>query len=276
MDFRVITLIFIGSYVIRASILRSNGENDSIKNAAEDKPAKTELKERQKDPESSADETKGLKGLKMRSKESKAFLRRQDDPRRSEEDAWGYAVMGRGHQKLVRLDDPRPVEEQDEGYQSGGVGGLNLPRKKNKGRLMLSSKDSKAFLKRQDDPRPVEEQDEGYQSGGVGGLNLPRKKNKGRLMLSSKDGKAFLKRQDDPQPGRRKGGRYGRRYGSRYGGRYGEHHYPEHYYPYNRRYGVGYNEEGGYHEEKKVVKLDDPQPVKEQGKKNKGRRTRAE
>ena len=26
-----------------------------------------------------------------------------DDPRRSEEDAWGYAVMGRGHQKLVRL-----------------------------------------------------------------------------------------------------------------------------------------------------------------------------
>merc|ERR1711970_607456 len=131
--------------------------------------------------------------------------------------------MGRGHQKLVRLDDPRPVEEQDEGYQSGGVGGLNLPRKKNKGRLMLSSKNSKAFLKRQDDPRrseedawgyavmgrghqklvrlddprPVEEQDEGYQSGGVGGLNLPRKKNKGRLMLSSKDGKAFLKRQDD-------------------------------------------------------------------------------
>merc|ERR1712055_975647 len=198
----------------------------------------------------------------MRSKESKAFLRRQDDPRRSEEDAWGYAVMGRGHQKLVRLDDPRPVEEQDEGYQSGEVGGLNLPRKKNKGRLMLSSKDSKAFLKRQDDPRPVEEQDEGYQSGGVGGLNLPRKKNKGRLMLSSKDGKAFLKRQDDPQPSDEEGGR--RRYGGRYSGRYGGGGYIEG----GRRYGGG-----GYHrgEEKKVVKLDDPQPVKEQGKKNKGR-----
>jgi len=179
MDFRVITLIFIGSYVIRASILRSKDENDSIKKAAEDKPVVTELKERQKDPESSADETKGLQGLKMRSKDSKAFLNRQDDPRPIEEDAWGYAQMGRGHQKLARL--------------------------------------------------------------------------------------------DDPQPGRRKGRRYGRRYGSRYGGRYGEHHYPEHYYPYNRRYGVSYNEEGSYHEEKKVVKLDDPQPVKEQGKNNKGR-----
>jgi len=78
MDFRVITLIFIGSYVIRASILRSNGENDSIKKVAEDKPVVTELKERQKDPESSADETKGLQGLKMRSKDSKAFLNRQD------------------------------------------------------------------------------------------------------------------------------------------------------------------------------------------------------